>query len=212
MSTVDSIEATLDRLVKRLANRARALERPDDDAVVAACEELDRRRYEPRDRKGFRHLAEYMAARLTEASTKGLVLAGAAGTGKTLFLTRVLRLRPKTAAELVTLQREIGWGPAWNERVYGEYHDASVSIPPQDLAIDDLGQEPTAVTYGLREEVLERVLCDRYRHWQEFAARTYITSNLTAAELDRRYGRRITDRLNEMCTWITLRGPSARNG
>jgi DNA replication protein DnaC len=80
------------------------------------------------------------------------------------------------------------------------------------VIIDDLGKEPTCVLYGQTEEVLDRVMCQRYDDWCRTGAKTHATSNLSPLELDRRYGRRITDRLRDLCVWVELKIPSQRGG
>jgi len=77
-----------------------------------------------------------------------------------------------------------------------------------------VGTEPAGVSFGTREEVIGRVLADRYRHWKRWGreARTYITTNLALPALQERYGRRVTDRLAEMCAMVRFEADSVRQG
>ena len=69
------------------------------------------------------------------------------------------------------------------------------------LAIDDLGKEPAEVlSYGNVLSPVVDLLEYRYQH-QLFTA---ITTNLTAAELQEKYGVRIADRFNEMLEVIVF--------
>jgi DNA replication protein DnaC len=78
------------------------------------------------------------------------------------------------------------------------------------LAIDDLGDEPTANRYGTKEETLSRVICDRYEVFCRHRVPTFISTNMTPAEIHNRYGARVADRIREMCWTINLVGESIR--
>jgi hypothetical protein len=82
---------------------------------------------------------------------------------------------------------------------------------PECLYVDDVGQEPVCMSYGERTEVLDAFFCRVYRGWQDHGVLLHFTSNLTPAEMDARYGRRVTDRLREMCYCLELNGGSLRS-
>jgi hypothetical protein len=210
-------DADWDALIARLAARATAPDRtatepPAAESSATAGTMMTRAEYS-RDicPTAYDQLSAWLAERTAGTMHRGLWLWGPAGLGKSLFLASVLGLRPLTAAQIVDCYREYGgYDARFAERVYGSFNDANVRIVPQPLTIDDLGQEPLSVLFGVREEVLCRVLCDRYEHWQRHAVRTYITTNQTPEQIDARYGRRVTDRLTEMCVAVEFAGKSAR--
>jgi len=160
--------------------------------------------YMPYHQKAFEELAK---VRLQ--TNNGILLTGNAGTGKTHFFKCLYNNKYiKNTNEILKIYKsckEIN-GLFWFDllRVYEGRSWES------DLIIDDLGQEPAMNDYGTKIEVLEALICHRYTDWQRGGALTHITTNLTGAELDKRYTRRVTDRLAEMCHIIKFDGQSLR--
>ena len=75
------------------------------------------------------------------------------------------------------------------------------------LCIDDLGLEPTEVLdYGNAINPVIEIMEHRYRQ-QLF---TFITTNLTPAQIREKYGDRIADRFNEIMKCIVFKNPSFR--
>ena len=195
------------------ANRAANAYIPSDDDVCTALQAMLSSGYEPTfDPTATRVLATWYAAHCVERARRGLLLYGQPGTGKTFFLSKFSGTRLRQAVWFVDLWKSHNWGEYFNEIAYGIWDEGKIHVGPVDLAIDDLSQEPVGIAYGAREEVMERVLCDRYRHWHKNGAKTFITSNRSMDELQSRYGRRIMDRLGEMCLLVEFTGKSARTG
>ena len=75
------------------------------------------------------------------------------------------------------------------------------------LIVDDIGPEPNRVnSYGTEYLPIAELIQKRY----ECRLPTVITTNLGDAEIEARYGRRIMDRLNEMCEKIPYGARSFR--
>ena len=75
------------------------------------------------------------------------------------------------------------------------------------LAIDELGVEPTeSKIYGNVSEPLIDLLCERY----DRQLCTIISTNMGAQEITERYGRRVSDRFNEMFATIPFTAESYR--
>jgi chromosomal replication initiation ATPase DnaA len=163
-------------------------------------------KYAPQAHKA---LAEYVV-RDGKGDKRGLFLYGKCGTGKTHFLQKFIRQRFFTANIIQKRYMDKGANQVFEEWVHGHYVDTYVSTPPKPLIIDDIGTEPTSKRFGETREILEHVISMRYSYWQQYGVKTYITSNMTGAMLDAKYGRRITDRIKEMCFPITFEGESAR--
>jgi len=166
------------------------------------------------DAEAHRKLAEY-SVRSSKGEPRGLFAYGHCGTGKTMFVLRYIKnndrnIRFLTAVEIAKQYIATGATQEWEEYVHGHYIDESVKIPVKPLIIDDLGNEPTAKRYGETREILDHVMSRRYAFWQDTGVKTYVTSNLTGQQLDDKYGRRVTDRLREMCFVVKFEGKSAR--
>lgn len=185
---------------------------PSDEKLEEAFVAIAKCGYEPdRDPAATKNLAIWLAALRAKRTTRGLLLYGKAGAGKTYFVQKVCRVRPRPAAWFVAVRQEKGWGEAFDEICYGIFRDSNVSAGPIDICIDDLGQEPISNTYGNREEIFEQVIAQRYVQWQGNGCKTYITTNMTLMGIQDRYGARIMDRLAEMCHWVEFTGASARS-
>ena len=74
------------------------------------------------------------------------------------------------------------------------------------LLLDDLGAEPPFNDYGRRLELLASIINLRYNS----PCVTHITSNLTAAQIARRYDASTWDRIREMTRGFELKGESRR--
>lgn len=77
------------------------------------------------------------------------------------------------------------------------------------LIIDDLGTEPNEVNiFGTKVNPMQFILERRLNHWPK--VKTYITSNLTRADLGRRYGERTLSRFEGSMIFIPLVGKDWR--
>ncbi len=74
------------------------------------------------------------------------------------------------------------------------------------LLLDDLGAEPPFNDYGRRLELVSYIINLRYNS----PCVTHITSNLTAAQIARRYDASTWDRIREMTRGFELKGESRR--
>lgn len=184
---------------------------PEEEAHVASI--LTNRGYQPHDRDTFRAICRYGAARIAKKASKGLWFHGSAGVGKTFAMRALLRQgeRIVTARSVVSAYRA-------NQDYTQDFWYAVFSNTPSEwerympyVYLDDVGQEGVCVSYGERVEVMDGVLCALYDSWYERGAPlVYMTSNLNPEQMDARYGRRITDRLRDMCYAIEVKGPSRR--
>ena len=167
--------------------------------------------YRPEVPKLYRALVEYGAAELEGLNTRGLFIKGDCGIGKTMG-AKLLAARFRWA-----FVSAVDYASAYvtqSETALERLADGLnfFEEPPRVLVIDDLGAEPQSIRrYGDERNVLAYVLERRYRiGFQRQHSRTIVTTNLTDAEIARRYGARISDRLNEMAEFVCVSGPSLR--
>ena len=135
-----------------------------------------------------------------EEQKKGLVVCGKTGSGKT-FIFQVLnkifmppfhpkRIALKISDELVSKYEKLG--------------DDALEIKSQNICIDELGREKIGKYFGSEQDVLQKIIQNRYNQFKLKGYLTYFTSNYSKSALRERYGEHTFSRLNEMCTFINL--------
>lgn len=152
--------------------------------------------------RGYRHSEESLEALRLYLAGYGLFLFGNVGTGKTFFfravgdvLARNGKPRPVVYPMMDTVGQKV-------EDLRAFFMDAA----RDDVVLDDIGSEPTFNEYGNRWDVLPWLLEMRLAS----SGRTHFTTNLSPAELSKRYGARTVDRLHEMACDVTFKGKSNR--
>lgn len=204
MNTVTTLNALLCNALAAIEAEAQPPEEPTEAQIVAAGQAMLEAGWRPTDLAAAQALARYLAG----PRRHGLMLHGSPGVGKTYFIEEVLLCRAVRARDIVTAYTESqGYTAAFWRRIFGRGWDCE---QPDEVVIDDLGEEPECVLWGQREEVLSNVVCERYVAWKRSGVRTYVTTNMASADLDRRYGRRVLDRLMEMCVPVRIQGGSQR--
>ena len=153
-----------------------------------------------------RRLCEEYADRFPETRYRNLLLTGAGGLGKTYLLNciyarvcdRGLSAVRVTAFKLFESMRRQHMGDSESEF-------ASLTEAPL-LLIDDLGTEP--MMRNITVEYLFLLLNER----AAAKRRTVIATNLTATQLQERYGERVSSRLldRSVCGVVQLRGKDLR--
>lgn len=160
-----------------------------------------------------------LAAALSSPSPKlGIICCGQPGNGKTTLLYAFRRLlnRLRMSGRFRHLAEDNPWYRPAIE-VHAAKDIAAISrIAPEEygrirdalmLGIDDLGEEPAeALAYG---NAITPVI-DLLEHRYDRQLFTFITTNLTPAQIKQKYGLRIADRFNEMLHKIIFRGPTFR--
>jgi DNA replication protein DnaC len=157
-------------------------------------------------------LTRWGAKEIEGLNHRGLLLRGGCGIGKTYgvsILATLLRFPVVNAKELEESYLEV------NREEFEELVDASnCGMETRALAIDDLGVESSPVMkYGTSCNVLECAIDRRYREgFLRQRKHTILTTNLSDEALQRKYGLRILDRLDEMVEFHTIQGQSLRRG
>lgn len=154
-------------------------------------------------------LAGFLLARKLRQNTRGLLIEGKTGTGKTTWM-RLFGPRPFYETPLICRwYGEFGWEFVQEKLWFDPYEGHPCPRDYYVLGLDDLGHldEPEAVRrYGTEFHPIAEIIEQQYRLWKRYGrdACLYITTNLTSDEIDKRYGKRILSRLTEMCNFTTI--------
>lgn len=175
---------------------------------------------EPAQRKTINDIFFYICNRpqLTSLDcSKGLMLCGTVGTGKTSLLYAMRQFLVDTirdgfpifnvandVVQFYAQKGDIGKFITDVDPITG-HHEAGT------MAFDELGREAIPANhYGTKLNVMEQIIQSRYSYYTTERAKTHFTTNCNAADLERIYGDYILDRLKEMCNWVALTGTSHR--
>lgn len=141
---------------------------------------------------------------------KGILLSGCTGCGKTT-LFRIFDFATLWACDQngrplsEDNARLFGWRSC--RQIAMEYADrdrgGAASLMRHFTGVscfDDFGAENVASHYGNKADVMGEIIQSRY----ERRSTTYITTNLTFAQIQQTYGERVASRLAEMCSWLDM--------
>lgn len=138
-------------------------------------------------------------AKMGIETNKGLLLSGPVGCGKTSLMKLLPYLAPhKTNYEIIPTRNIVFNFNAVGFEVLEKYNDT------KNYCFDDLGVEPTGCHYTKECNVMGEILLSRYDLFKTKNAKTHITTNLNAEELEARYGGRVRSRLREMFNLISF--------
>ena len=187
-----------------------------DDAKVyllaAYQAEVERRHKVFERNEHFNTQLNLIAKYLTGGSQKfGLMFCGLCGNGKTTW-AKALQLLVSGLNLKNPINNLYYVFPLCNAkdlalRSKGNYNDWRNVMRYQLMIVDDLGTEPREVMeFGNVYTPLIDLITTRYEE-QLF---TIFTTNLTPAQLEEKYGKRIVDRLNEMVEKVVFENESYR--
>ena len=187
-----------------------------DDAKVyllaAYQAEVERRHRVFEQNEYFNEQLNLIANYLTGGSKKfGLMFCGLCGNGKTTW-AKALQLLVSGLNLKNPINNLYYVFPLWNAkdlamRSKGNYNDWRNVMRYQLMIVDDLGTEPREVMeFGNVYTPLIDLITTRY----EEQLYTIFTTNLTPAQLEEKYGKRIVDRLNEMVEKVVFENESYR--
>ena len=187
-----------------------------DDAKVyllaAYQAEVERRHKVFERNEHFDAQLNRIANYLTGGSKKfGLMFCGLCGNGKTTW-AKALQLLVSGLNLKNPINNLYYVFPLWNAkdlamRSKGNYNDWRNVMRYQLMIVDDLGTEPREVMeFGNVYTPLIDLITTRY----EEQLYTIFTTNLTPAQLEEKYGKRIVDRLNEMVEKVIFENESYR--
>ena len=138
---------------------------------------------------------------------KGILLSGPVGCGKTSLMKLFASLTPKSKTFVIKPAREVTM--EFSKQGYDVIHRYSRSLrSPKAICFDDIGVEPPMRYFGDQIHVMAEILLSRYELFVSKGIQTHATTNLTADEIETRYGSRVRSRLREMFNLIAFSSES----
>jgi energy-coupling factor transporter ATP-binding protein EcfA2 len=138
---------------------------------------------------------------------KGILLSGPIGCGKTSLMTLLRLLLPPEERYRVKSCREVSF----------EFHREGYDVilrytqPPSGSLLkastylfDDLGTESSGKHFGNTCNVMGEVLLSRYDQFVLRGVKTHLTTNLTSADIEQAYGKRVRSRMREMFNLVSF--------
>lgn len=139
--------------------------------------------------------------------SKGILLAGGVGTGKTTIM-KAFRDNPLQSFTLIS-SRQISFDFADQGFPLIRHHSRPITIPTNQFGqsrlgtcFDDLGTDEERKHYGEKLNALSEILTSRYENLP--FNQTHLTTNLNAAMIETIYGTRLRSRMREMFNLISL--------
>ncbi len=132
--------------------------------------------------------------------SKGILLNGPIGCGKTSLMTLIRTLHDPATRYVMKSTRDIA--SEFNLdgfmviHKYGKQHKI--------FCFDDLGAENNTKYYGTECNTISEILLYRYDLLMHYGIITHATTNLNADELEKLYGNRVRSRLRSMFNLITF--------
>lgn len=140
---------------------------------------------------------------------KGILLSGPVGCGKTSLMALVNYFFPKAKQYRIQSARNISFEfekegfKVIQRYVKGDVPLGLVHSYPV-FCFDDLGVEQVQKHYGNPCDVMGEILLSRYDLFVSRNLLTHLTTNLSASEIEDRYGNRVRSRMREMFNLVAF--------
>lgn len=142
--------------------------------------------------------------------TKGIILSGQVGCGKTSLMQLVRSFIPEDKRHIVKPCREIAFEflsdgfdtiAKYSKK---SFFKSNQTVIPFTYCFDDLGREMSMKYYGNECEVMREIILSRYEMFEAVGMLTHFTTNLTWETIESRYGEHVASRLAAMCNVISF--------
>jgi len=145
---------------------------------------------------------ELVAEKMGIDLTKGILLSGPIGCGKTT-LFRLMQGFPikRKNFRMISTRQVVSEFMQSGYEVLEKYSRGNFNYDgrsPKAYCFDDLGTETTSKYFGNDCNVMAEILLTRYDLFKEKGIITHITTNLSATEIESQYGNRLRSRMREM--------------
>ena len=138
--------------------------------------------------------------------TKGILLSGPVGCGKTTLMTLMKYVAKQNNRFYLKTCRDISF--EFIKEGYEIIHRYSRGSYSQteykNYCFDDLGVEQNLKYYGNECNVMAEIILSRYDLFIAKKVQTHLTTNLSASEIETAYGNRIRSRLRGMLNLIAF--------
>ena len=166
----------------------------------------------------YKIVYEYLIKQSKSKISKGLLIIGGLGVGKSAMMKIMQRLFKNTNSRFK-------WVNAYELKDLSEIYTVSQVKEmygydlKMDLYIDDIGVSVDVKRYGNTVNIITEILMERYDLFISSGYKTHISSNLVTSitndlkntsTLKTVYGERILDRIIEMTTVVIFKGSSQR--
>jgi len=149
---------------------------------------------------------EAQAARLGIDLTKGILLSGPVGCGKTSLMCLIKQAaRPERNFHFKPC-RDVSFEFIQDgyEVIHRYSHLSYSAHGPITYCFDDLGAEQALKYYGNECNVMAEVIMSRYDAYISRDMITHLTTNLSATEIESMYGARVRSRMREMFNLVAF--------
>jgi DNA replication protein DnaC len=138
--------------------------------------------------------------------SKGILLSGPVGCGKTALMSLMRLVAIQERKYLLKPSREISFEFIKDGyEVIQRYSSGNrLNTATKNYCFDDLGTETNLKYFGNECNVMAEILLSRYDLFINKKIITHITTNLSASEIEQAYGNRVRSRLRQMLNLIAF--------
>ena len=149
---------------------------------------------------------EVMAVNFNLDLSKGILLSGPVGCGKTTLMTLMRHVAQPNYKFIMKTCRDISFEfiKEGYQTIQKYSHGNNSYNEYKNYCFDDLGVETNLKYYGNECNVMAEIILSRYDIYISKKVITHITSNLSATEIESAYGNRVRSRLRELCNLIAF--------